>query len=59
MIIVNRYGEVVYSTNSPTASWNGIYKNHPAQEGAYIYKVEMTDVFSKSHLLAGTVNLLR
>ncbi|HKR06794.1 MAG TPA: gliding motility-associated C-terminal domain-containing protein [Bacteroidia bacterium] len=59
MVIFNRYGQLLFETESPWGRWNGSFKNHRAPEGTYVYKVNMTDIFNKTHLLAGTVNLVR
>lgn len=59
MHIFNRYGELIFETKNVMEMWNGFYQNHRAPEGAYVYKVNVTDVFNKTHLIAGTVNLVR
>ncbi|MEP7170111.1 MAG: T9SS type B sorting domain-containing protein [Bacteroidota bacterium] len=59
MYIYNRYGQMLFTTDNPSSSWNGTYKNHPVPEGTYIYKADITDLFDKTHLLAGIVNLVR
>ncbi len=41
MVIFNRWGNRVFEqeTNSSSISWDGTYKNSPAPEGVYVYKV--------------------
>jgi gliding motility-associated-like protein len=47
-IIYNRYGNLVFKTNNPTACWDGNYNGKPAGAGNYIY-------FIKAKTLCGDV----
>ena len=59
MTIYNRWGEIVFSTNSKEG-WNGNYNGNskPCPEGVYVYKL---DVFNdpKHKIYTGTVSLIR
>lgn len=57
MLIYNRWGEVVYSSNNPVEHWDGKYKNEPAENGVYVYEV-FAKGFGK-HPKTGSVTLLR
>ena len=35
--VFNRWGEVIFSTESPTGKWDGRYKNTPVPDGVYFY----------------------
>ncbi len=38
--IINRWGSVVFQTQSPNTGWDGLYKDKPAPEGVYFYVLE-------------------
>jgi gliding motility-associated-like protein len=38
VVVYNRYGEIVFSTNDPLKAWDGVYKGVPAPTGNYIWK---------------------
>ena len=42
--VFNRWGEKVFETDDINSSWDGRYKNAPAQQDIYIWKVETKDV---------------
>ena len=56
--ILNRWGEIIFETNSPTNSWNGNYKGEICKTGVYIYilKYKHKGIYQKKY---GNVNLLR
>jgi len=58
--IYNRWGEVVFESNSPEHKWNGTTKNNqPAPMGNYIWKAEFKDIQGFDHLMKGQVILIR
>lgn len=59
MLIFNRWGELVYTLNDISESWDGTYKGVPCQDGTYTWKVKYTDYFDKEYKLVGHVNVLR
>ena len=53
--IYDRYGKIVFSTNSPTKYWDGTYNGKPVPEGTYFYIVKIgEDGFYK-----GSVSVVR
>jgi gliding motility-associated-like protein len=38
IVVYNRYGEIVFSTNDPLKAWDGVYKGVPSPTGNYIWK---------------------
>ncbi len=40
-VIINRWGEVVFSTTDPDMGWNGNYRGKPASQGTYMYQIEI------------------
>jgi hypothetical protein len=60
LLIFNRWGEVVFESDSPDYKWDGTSKNNqPAPVGNYIWKAEFLDVQGFSHSIKGQVLLIR
>jgi gliding motility-associated-like protein len=57
-IIVNRWGDIVYQTNSFTP-WDGRINGEPAKFDVYVYKINYKDVLNKYHKVIGEVVLVR
>ena len=57
--IYNRWGELIFETENFDLGWNGIYKNHHAEPGLYIYLAQFS--FGNEDLIekAGSVYLFR
>ena len=58
MIITNRWGEVVYTTNNINKFWDGKFKGNPAKQGAYIYYIDIIGVDKRPFNTTGTVNII-
>ncbi len=59
MSVFDRWGQLVTKIDNIDKSWNGTYKGKDALEDTYIYKGSVRDVFGKSRLFHGQVNLVR
>ncbi|MBK7968520.1 MAG: gliding motility-associated C-terminal domain-containing protein [Bacteroidetes bacterium] len=65
MLIFNRWGQLVYRTNSPNRPWDGTMSNgKPAPLGVYLYKILIeikadNEVNHVKETFVGTVTLLR
>ncbi|WP_428658466.1 gliding motility-associated C-terminal domain-containing protein [Runella sp.] len=58
--IYDRWGNVLYSTDSWTKAWDGSDANgRKVTQGAYTYRIDYTDVQNKSYSKLGTVYLVR
>jgi gliding motility-associated-like protein len=58
--IFNRWGAVVFETDTPAEGWDGRYKGkRDVQLGLYNWKIVYTDNKSVTRTLAGHVNVLR
>ena len=58
--IFNRWGAIVYETNTPAEGWNGRYKDSKdVQLGLYNWKITYTDNKQVTRTIAGHVNVLR
>ena len=53
--VYDRYGNLIFSTNSPNVSWDGTYKGKPVPSGTYYYVVRIGD----SGVYKGSVTLVR
>lgn len=60
LLIVNRWGDIVYRTNDIDKGWDGtIYEGTEAKQDVYIYKINVRDHKNKAHAFFGDVTLLR
>ena len=57
--IFNRWGEKLYETSDYTQGWTGNYLVEPAQDGVYVYVLEVTSKSYKLYTYSGTITLLR
>lgn len=60
--IFNRWGaQIFYSEGAQNRAWDGSVQGEPepAQEGVYVYRVIVTDVWGKQHEKVGHVSLVR
>ncbi|MBP6271667.1 MAG: gliding motility-associated C-terminal domain-containing protein [Fluviicola sp.] len=56
--IINRWGEVIFSTSDLNESWDGTFKGLVVQDGVYSWKIEY-EASGKKHQLLGHVTVLR
>jgi gliding motility-associated-like protein len=56
--IYSRWGDLVFSTDNPSESWNGRFGDRAAQEGPYFYTITIRDGKERSFQYEGTVLLL-
>lgn len=60
MKIFNRWGEVIFETNSLDRKWDGTTKNNnPAPVGNYIWKADFKDIQGFQHSMKGQILLIR
>jgi gliding motility-associated-like protein len=59
IIIFNRYGQVVFSTNDHLKGWDGFFKGMPAENGNYVWKCVYQMQGGQPTDLKGQVLLLR
>ena len=60
MVILNRWGNVVFESNEVNATWNGTNKNSgtPCSDGTYFYKFTITGMDGESQTHHGFVQLV-
>lgn len=39
LLIFNRWGNIIWESNSPNAKWDGYYNNHHCLDGVYTWKI--------------------
>lgn len=57
--VYNRWGELLYETNDPNASWDGTYKGEACEQGVYTWVVSFRDDLGQEQIDSGNVTLLR
>ncbi len=59
--IFDRWGELIFTSSDLAVGWNGkpTNSNRIAQQGVYVYKINITDVLGEDHQFIGQVNLIR
>ncbi len=59
-MVFDRWGLLIYSTDSQNGSWDGMYKGQPCMQDTYVWKIKATDKYNgKSKSFLGHVNLFR
>jgi len=60
MLIMNRWGEIVFRSSDPTQGWNGIYKGEAVPAGVYVYSMRFITTENNEYTsLSGPLNLIR
>ncbi|MEI2760272.1 MAG: PKD domain-containing protein [Bacteroidia bacterium] len=61
MIIFDRWGNMLFNQTSSNPGWDGMnmFNNSKCQQGVYVYKVIVKNIFNKQQEFKGTVSLLR
>lgn len=59
MQIMNRWGEVVFVSNTPDRGWDGTYLNEPCKPGVYAYYIVFVNQFGARKEFKGTLTLVR
>lgn len=59
MLIFDRWGELIFTSNDIRDGWNGTYQGKICQDGTYIWKIRITDFEDEEQFFVGHVNLLR
>jgi gliding motility-associated-like protein len=57
--LFNRWGQTIFVSNSMEKGWDGSYQKQVVQQGVYIYKATVRDIFNKQHSYIGSVTVLR
>ena len=59
MVIVDRFGEVIFRTTDPEATWDGTYGGRVSPDGVYVYKVGYRLPYQERKDVVGKITLLR
>lgn len=57
--IFNRWGEIIFTSNEVNFIWDGTYEGVYAQDGTYVYRIELVTNSGREKSIKGHVNLLR
>ncbi len=59
MIVYNRWGEIVYSSETYEEEWNGRYGDIECGEGVYAWVISFLDLYGNEYTKTGSVTLIR
>lgn len=59
LMVFNRWGELIFESNSIDRFWDGTYKGVASQIDTYVWRVEATELSGRFHSEFGHVNLIR
>ncbi|TND07781.1 MAG: surface adhesion protein [Bacteroidetes bacterium] len=59
LLIFDRWGELIFTSNDLSKGWNGTYKGSKCQEDVYVWKLRYQDVYGNIHERIGHVSLIR
>ncbi|GAA0876871.1 hypothetical protein GCM10009118_32810 [Wandonia haliotis] len=57
--VFNRWGQLVYESESVNDCWDGTYKGKPLNTASFVYRVYATTESGKEIEMSGNINLLR
>ena len=57
--IYNRWGTLIFRSNSLEVGWDGYLTTRPAPEGTYSYTVRVKDKYGEEYFKSGVFNLIR
>ncbi len=56
--IYDRWGNIIFETNDPTAGWDGKIQGNNAKEGTYVYLIKFTTALNKIFEQSGMITLM-
>jgi gliding motility-associated-like protein len=60
LFMFNRWGELMFESNDPTAHWDGMYKGQLLSDDVYVWKINFLDPTTQEpHELYGHVTVMR
>lgn len=59
LMVFDRWGELLYSTDNLDASWDGTYRGLESKPDVYVYSVKIIDIMGDKHLYNGHVTLVK
>lgn len=59
MLIFNRWGELLFTSENPTDAWDGTFNGQPVKEDVYVWKINYKSKYEERKSIIGKVTLLR
>ena len=57
--VFNRWGQVIFQTNSIEKGWDGTFNGHPQDMGTYVYEITVAHPDGTRKTYKGSVTLIR
>ena len=59
VVITNRWGQVLFTSDDPDFHWDGTYDGELVEEGVYTYQIQAWGISGRPHHTEGTLHLIR
>lgn len=59
MLLFDRWGELIFTSNDINIGWDGTYQGQICQDGTYTWKITVIDFTDNEHKFVGHINLLK
>ena len=59
LIIYNRWGELIFESNSMNNQWDGTYHGQKAPVGSYVYSIDSTGYYNQDFHKEGMVSIVK
>ena len=60
LLIFNRWGQIIWESHDPSASWDGTYNGEYVQQGTYTWTIEAKDLVNdRKYEFNGFINVLK
>ncbi len=59
MLIYNRWGELIYTSNDISIQWDGTYQGLESPQGVYVYMINVKSISGRTYNFTGHFTLIR
>jgi gliding motility-associated-like protein len=60
LLIFNRWGQIIWESHDPSATWDGTYNGEYVQQGTYTWTIEAKDLVNDNkYEFNGFINVLK
>lgn len=59
LMVFNRWGELIFTSDRLDQGWDGTFRGHPSPIGTYVWRIDYQEKHGRAHTVYGHVNLVR